>query len=65
MERNFNQGWYPFAFNYANYGNLSMNINSVSFKICIMAPLMAAKILALEDKKRNFTAEMKAYIYFH
>lgn len=24
----------------------------------------AAKILVLEDKKRNFTAEMKAYIYF-
>lgn len=42
-----------------------MNINSVSFKICIMAPLPAAKILALEDKKRNFTAEMDAYIYFH
>lgn len=42
-----------------------MNINSVSFKICIMAPIPGAKILALEDKKRNFTAEMNAYIYFH
>ncbi|PUZ30398.1 hypothetical protein GA0116948_101423 [Chitinophaga costaii] len=64
MERNFNKDIYPSAFYYANYGILSMNNNSVSFKICIMRGSEAAKILVLEDKKRNFTAEMKAYIYF-
>ncbi len=64
MERNFNKDIYPSAFYYANYGILSMNNNSVSFKICIMGVPGGAKILVLEDKKRNFTAEIKAYIYF-